>query len=411
MLGFEPALLALFGLTALLALGALFLALSRKGRSEDRARAYLAGVTYVLSDDPDAAIAELSRAAGLSTQTLETYFALGALFRRKGDLERAIRLHQNILLRPGLGPEVKRRAQLALVLDYRRSGLKDKAQEGLEKILSDDPSNKEALVRYRQLLEDTQEWARAAEVQARLVRAEGTGQGILGHLLAAHARAAAKDAPAEALAVAKKAVELSGENADAHAALGQVLLALGERDDAAVSLTRAVTLEPELAPRAVALLRAASSPDEVERLFRAQSESRQDAGGPYAFALALALKDRGEVAEAMAQLRRIIERRPWFWEARRELGALLLAHERTLAVRGDHQQILETLGTPVMTFSCSSCRQKLPEHAFRCPSCEAWNTVRRDEPTLTPMPPGRLHTGEATEAPSGEQAGVPLRTS
>src|SRR3954447_19515381 len=122
----QPWTLALFfGGTAFAALIALLTALSRKGRSEDEARAYLAGFTYVLCDEPDAAIAELSKAAQLNSQTLETYFALGALFRRKGELDRAARLHRNILLRPGLSPEGKRRARLALALDYRRAGFKD----------------------------------------------------------------------------------------------------------------------------------------------------------------------------------------------------------------------------------------------------------------------------------------------
>src|SRR5215471_19644134 len=123
-----------FGGTALAAVLALVAVLSRKGRTENEARAYLAGFTYVLSDDPDAAIAELSKVAQLNTQTLETYFALGALFRRKGDLERAIRLHRNMLLRSGLNPDVRRRAQLALALDYKRSRLQDQAAEILEKI-------------------------------------------------------------------------------------------------------------------------------------------------------------------------------------------------------------------------------------------------------------------------------------
>src|SRR5712692_1686821 len=147
-LPFQPAaLIAIFGGTALVALLALRSALSRKEKTEDQARAYLAGFTYVLSDDPDAAIAELSRAAQLNTETLETYFALGALFRRKGELDRAIRLHRNILLRPGLALEVKRQAQLELALDYKRSALKDKAVEAFEKLLADDPGNKEALLR------------------------------------------------------------------------------------------------------------------------------------------------------------------------------------------------------------------------------------------------------------------------
>ncbi|MBX5481079.1 MAG: tetratricopeptide repeat protein [Myxococcaceae bacterium] len=408
MLGSASALLALFGIAALAAVTALILVLSRKGRTEDRARAYLAGVTYVLSDDPDAAIAELSRAAQLSTETLETYFALGALFRRKGDLERAIRLHQNILLRPGLGPEVKRRALLALALDHRRSGLRDKAEEAFEKILAEEPTHREALVRYRQLLEDAQEWSRAAEIQARLVRLEGgAGTGVVAHLLAAHARAIAQKAPDEALEVAARAVELSPQNADAQAALAQILLAQGRRAEAALRLERAVTLEPELAPRAVALMRAASSADDVERVLRAQIAARGDPSGPYGFALALALKERGDIEAARAQLERILERRPWFDEARRELRLLSSAGPRgEEGGAGQWPGILDPLGTPAMAFACTACRQKLPEHAFRCPSCEAWGTVRRAEPNLTALPGGSRPAARETEATAGGGPGA-----
>src|SRR5260370_36748877 len=138
----QPAtLLALFGGTALAAVLALVAVLSRKGRTEDQARAYLAGFTYVLSDDPDAAIAELSKAAQINTQTVETYFALGALFRRKGELERAIRLHSNLLLRPGLSQEVRRRAQLARAPGSNRSRADAKAAPGRGRLFAGCPDS------------------------------------------------------------------------------------------------------------------------------------------------------------------------------------------------------------------------------------------------------------------------------
>lgn len=371
-------LVALLGVTAVGAVVALVAVLSRKGRTEDRARAYLAGFTYVLSDDADAAIAELSRAAQLSTQTLETYLALGQLFRRKGDLDRAIRLHQNILLRPGLTPEIRRGAQLALALDYRRSGLKDKAQECFEKLLADDPQNREALVRYRQLHEEAGAWDRAAELQTRLLKLDGAGHGVLAHLLAAHARSSIQSAPEEALAVAKKAVELSPRSADAQLALAEVHVAAGNAGLAAAHLEQAVLLEPELARPAVPLLRAVLPPEAAEQLLRARMDA-SERDEPYALALALWLRDRGRVEDAIVLLRRLLERRPLLWEARKELGALLLAQDRSEEVRADYQQILGTLGHPALGFTCTSCRQKLPEHAFRCASCETWDTVRRDE--------------------------------
>ena len=90
-------------LAVFLLAAALALLLDRLVRRRKEVRAYLQGVRYVLSDDPDAAIAALSDAARLGTpEAVETYLALGALFRRTGDLSRAVRLHRNMLLGPAL---------------------------------------------------------------------------------------------------------------------------------------------------------------------------------------------------------------------------------------------------------------------------------------------------------------------
>jgi lipopolysaccharide biosynthesis regulator YciM len=87
-----------------LAVVAAFLAYRLKRRREE-AKAYLKGVRSMISDDPDAAIEALSDAARLgSPEAVETYLALGDLFKREGDITRAIRLHRNMLHRPGLAP-------------------------------------------------------------------------------------------------------------------------------------------------------------------------------------------------------------------------------------------------------------------------------------------------------------------
>lgn len=373
----EPTtLLALFGAVAALGLLTFFTALTRKGRrSEDEARAYLAGFTYVLSDDPDAAIAELSRAAQLNTETLETYFALGALFRRKGELDRAVRLHRNILLRPSLTDEIKRRARLELAVDYQRSGLRDQAMETVKKQLVEEPSCKDALRLERQLLEEAKDWSGAVEAQTRLVQLEGKGHGLLAHLVAEAARRGGEDAEV----LARKAVSLDERSANANLALGELLVAANRRSEAAAPLRRALELEPEVAPRAVKLL--AGADQEHAELDRFLEEKERVAPNPEPYELARALlhRIRGAPAEAIALLRKIVERHPKFWEARRELGTLLLAHDRSEELKADYEQILGALGEPVMTYACAECRQMLPEFLFRCPSCGAWDTVKRKE--------------------------------
>ncbi len=376
----NPTLVAVLGGTVLATLLALLAVLSRKGRTEDTARAYLAGVTYVLSDDPDAAIAELSKAAQLNTETLETYFALGALFRRKGELDRAIRLHRNILLRPGLTNEVRRQAHLELALDYKRSALNDKAIESFEKLLAEDPGNREALLHYRRILEGSHEWQRAAEIQLKLVGSERKEQAILAHLFAETARSLLKSEPLRSEAVAAHAVEREPDSADALLALGESMIALGRRQEAEAPLRRSMKLEPELAPRITRLCASPSAdPSPLEAFLRAQIAHRPRDAAAFELALALLLSETGRTDLAVEQLRRLVERNPRFWEARRELGNLLLAQGRAEELREDYRDILSTLGEPALAFLCRSCRQRLPEFLFRCPSCEEWDTVRRED--------------------------------
>lgn len=375
-----------FAATSLVALVALSFVLSRKGRTEDEARAYLAGVTYVLSGDPDAAISELSRAAQLSRQTLETYFAMGALFRRKGEFDRAIRLHRNILLRPGLSPEVKRRARLALALDYKRSGLRDQAAEALSALISEDDADRDALLLYRQVLEEQREWAKAIEVQTKLIGPDGKGHDVLAHLLAELARQDMTSAESEAFAA--RAVQLYPRSADAQLALGEILVERGKAREAAAPLMAAARLQPELAPRVAPLLASGVGAEEAERFLREESGSR---GAPFELALARHLRQHAGPGAALGVLRPLVDRHPRYWDARKELGRMLLDSGPSEALRADYREILDTLGQPTTAFVCASCGQKLPEHVFRCPACETWDSVSREGAitNLTTLAPGR----------------------
>lgn len=377
----NPALVVLLGGTAAATLLALLTVIWRKSRTEDTARAYLAGFTYVLSDDPDAAIAELSKVAQLNTETLETYFALGALFRRKGELDRAIRLHRNILLRSGLEAEVRTRAQLELALDYKHSALNDKAAETFEALVASRPDHPDALLHYRRLLESTGDWQRASRIQLRLCnRPDGEGRAILAHLLAEGSRAhkAAGDAE-QSFALAQEAINLQPSSADAQLAYAEALIAMARAREADAPLRRSIELEPELAARAARLwTRGVLAPEPLEDFLAQQIAARPNNRAPFELALAILFRSTDRPELALEQLRRLVAVHPRFWEARKELGNLLLAQGLSEELRRDYREILSTLGEPALGFACSVCRQRLPEHVFRCPSCEEWDSVRRD---------------------------------
>ncbi len=374
----DSILLVLLATTAVAALLALVLVLSRKQKTEDASKAYLAGVRYVLSDEPDAAFAELSRAARMNTATYDTYFALAALMRRKGELAWAIRLAQNMLLKPALPRGVRRRAQLELALDYRRSGMQDRARDTFEALLTDAPEDAEALLAYRQLLEEARDWHRAVEVQGRLLAASGQGAEVLAHLLCELAAASRPTDPGAARALADRAAVLNPSAAHPRVEQARSALAFGEKTAAQSALQEALAREPELAPvTGLLLLDAGLSPEAAASWFASEAVRQSRAAGPLTLARAEALVRGGRADQAVETLQGLLQREPGFLEARRALGELLLASGPLESLRDAYRDVLRTLGEPVLAFICRSCQAKFPTFSFRCPGCGAWDHLER----------------------------------
>jgi lipopolysaccharide biosynthesis regulator YciM len=110
--------------------------------SESRAlpSSYFRGLNFLLNEQPDKAIESFLQVAKESPQTVELQFALGSLFRRRGEFDRAIRMHQDLVKREDLPPEERRQASFELAEDYLKAGLLDHAEQVLEKMAELDPS-------------------------------------------------------------------------------------------------------------------------------------------------------------------------------------------------------------------------------------------------------------------------------
>jgi len=204
----------------------------RLRRRRDEAQAYLKGVRSVISGDPDAAIEALSDAARLGTpEAVDTYLALGQLFRREGDLARAVRLHRNMLLGPALDPSRRGEVERELAEDYRRSGMLHEAADLYRRLAPTDSAAAEGL---RDVLIDQGDLAGAIAVQRAAGRAGADP--VLAHLLAAEARAAVPRNPAAALALALEAAARALDAEPASAALAWPALAAVPDPGAAVAL-------------------------------------------------------------------------------------------------------------------------------------------------------------------------------
>src|ERR1700761_1293292 len=131
---------------------------------------YLTGLDYLVTEQPDRALDMFLKLMDTNAETVETHFALGALYRRRGEVERAIRIHQNLLARDALASEHREQALLALAQDYLRAGLLDRAERLLQQVSEVPRLRASALAALRGVYERQHEWAQALDTYRQVPR-------------------------------------------------------------------------------------------------------------------------------------------------------------------------------------------------------------------------------------------------
>lgn len=124
---------------------------------------YLKGLNFLLNEQTDQALEHFLKMVRVDDKTIETHFALGSLFRRRGEVDRAIRIHQNIIARPDLAAEQREQALHSLAKDYLRAGLLDRAENLFTQLAQGSRYQVEALENLCRIYEQEREWQRAIE--------------------------------------------------------------------------------------------------------------------------------------------------------------------------------------------------------------------------------------------------------
>ncbi|MBT8038882.1 MAG: lipopolysaccharide assembly protein LapB [Xanthomonadales bacterium] len=138
---------------------------------------YFQGLNYLLNEQPDKAIQVFLELAEVNEDTVETHMALGSLFRRRGEVDRAIRFHQNIIAKPGLGAEQRIQALLELGEDYMKAGLLDRAERLFTELIENDAQTPSALHSLLEIYQQERDWDQALEVAQRLEQSSGEHMG------------------------------------------------------------------------------------------------------------------------------------------------------------------------------------------------------------------------------------------
>jgi lipopolysaccharide biosynthesis regulator YciM len=359
----------------------------RDGRWIDRRRLretphYMLGLNFLTEHQVDQAIEELTAATSSDTDALEIQMILGNLYRQKGQVARAITVHQGLLQRTNLTRLEHAYVLLCLGLDFRHGGFVDRALEAFQEVVQLDPQNRYALVNLQKLHEDQQQWADAERVRAQIAKIDGhrrpENQQILGFLRNQLGTETARGGNGMAASgMFREAIDIDPKTTPAYLNLGDMHV---QRGDTAAGIAAWESLVETIPERAYLA---------YERLERAYKTS----GSPQRF---------------VELCQRLIERNPQDWRARlalsrhyaaagnaREAFDLLLAslpyNPHGLVVHQEIWQALLALGlnpdlvrryvtlTREAVFYldphvCTHCRYRSTELLWQCPQCHEWNT-------------------------------------
>lgn len=348
----------------------------RQWRMESRSapKSYFKGLNYLLNAQQDEAIDAFIEAVQQDPDTTELHFALGNLFRTRGDYDRAVRVHEHLLRRADLSRADHERAQHALSMDFTKAGLLDRAEASL-RLLMGTPYETEARVTLLALYERTSDWPQAIAMAEQLEFANrGSFKSRIAHYLcemAATARQAQRTD--EAKAHLAQALGLCPESARARLDMAQLLEDQGDLAEACQQLQTLAKRMPSALPLAAARLAKlavkAGRQTEVQQCLQAAQAQRPAID--YVDALA-SLLPPGDAAALSALYLDHLSKEPSLVVATRWLD--LNAHAGAASLPAEVTKALQQATTPLTRYRCAACGFEAGTHFWQCPGCQTWDS-------------------------------------
>jgi lipopolysaccharide biosynthesis regulator YciM len=344
-----------------------------KRERDDSPRAYFKGLNLLLNEQQDKAIDAFIEAVQDDPDTMELHFALGNLFRRRGEFERAVRVHQHLLGRSDLKSGDRDRAQLALAQDFMKAGLFDRA-EAAWRALAGTPFDDEAQLALLSLYERSRDWTNAADVARRLER-QGAGSfatRVAHYECELAEQADAKGDTAAAEAALQRAREVAPLSPRPLVLAGQRLRKMGRHADA-------VQAWDELRARhgAAFLLVApdyAASAQAAGLADRAKAALSEALHALPAIELLQALEavDGSAPTERLPRLLAHLKAHPSLSAA--QLLFSVAPEDWTEEARNALRDAVARAAKPLQRYRCAACGFEAQRYFWQCPGCLSWDS-------------------------------------
>lgn len=358
----------------------------RKRHGRDVFDDYFVGLNYLLNDEPDEAIDTFIKALELNSETVETHLALGALLRRRGKVDKAIKVHQALLARQGLDSEFADAARLQLAIDYIRAGLLDRAERLLNEILHENsPAKWDALLHLTTIYQTEKEWENAIrccrgllansaykrDADLRIAAANYCCE-LADQLLAQEQVSAAKEQ-------ARRAFSFDRKNIRASLLLARIEQLSGNYTTATKELIRIRRNNPEFTGILLEQLENCytqmSALSDYEMLLADFYTQHPDSNVLLAWAR-LRLSREG-VSAALQLLQKNLQQTPSMSAIAEALSLQLPAADSDMQMNLKLlQQLIVRLQQSRSAYQCQHCGYESRSLYWLCPSCQKWDKIR-----------------------------------
>lgn len=216
-------------------------------------RKYFVGLNYLLNEESDKAIDTFVSMLEVDSETVETHLALGNLFRRRGEVDRAIRIHQNLIARPSLSAAHRKMSLLELGYDYMTAGLLDRAENIFKELMHDQTHKQASLKQLLLIYQQTKDWENAIKISEKLqIDASSSLKTEIAHFYCELAESKLfSQLPKEAVGFVKKALGVDPKCARATLINGDIEYSLGRFKQAIKAYRELLKQDVELLPEAI----------------------------------------------------------------------------------------------------------------------------------------------------------------
>ncbi len=338
----------------------------RKKENIDKKKleSYVKGINYIIEDETDKAIKELTETAKIDPDMIDIYVSIGNLFRKKGEINRALIIHKSLLARPNLDKDKKLDIYLNVGIDYRKAGLYDRAKKYFKDALSIAPKNQLAKKLLYEVYEDSKDWENALVWHKRF---DGTDKHILAHLYTELGKDKLKEGKTEeARKNFERAIKEYKECFDALINLGDIYFHYGKIEKAYELWEKACKIRPELCDVALNRIKDdAILKEKVKKLLFEMPDNDF-----IKFFAAESYMKLGDKKKAESLYKSLLKK---------GITSFSIL-KRLVEINGETPNYVKlfvnyTPSTP-LKYTCTNCGYSSGKLFFRCPKCKSWDKLK-----------------------------------